>query len=511
LTWSRTSYAGAGGDWPDAIVISPDDPRTVYVGTYSRGYEEDAVVLRTQDGGGSWTPLNTGLPEQSVTISMALDPTNAQTIYAGTTSTESTLGGPGIFKTTNGGRKWHAVSSGLPKSHGFYPDVYDLAFDRATPNVLYAATDRGTWKTTDGGKSWRKASRGLITTLVTDPRTPTLLLAGSAHGGVLRSTTSGRSWRSVNAGLTAMAVNAIAVDPSKSSTIYLGTSESGLVKTVDGGRSWSALRSLGSQMVRSIVVNPRAPRTIHVAAWGRGVLTSHDAGKSWHRGRGLPNTDYIFALAIDPQSPGTVYAADDGSGRPWRTLNGGGSWHAISDTKLEGLTEIAVDPVRTATIYAGSRDGRISISSDAGQAWRRIPAGLAHSWNTQLTALVVTKPRGDVFVALNADFGEFGVGVYRLERGAKRWTRVVGGLPRLPNGKIASLRSLAAHPRTGEVYVGTDLGCYELMRAEGRLRWQLVDPIFRGRLVRRIAYAPSGSRMYAATAGGLLVSRKPGR
>ena len=65
-----------------ALALDPTTPTTLYAGTWEGG------VFKTTDGGGSWRPVNTGLPcgpppcTVSVTA-LALDPTTPTTLYAG--------------------------------------------------------------------------------------------------------------------------------------------------------------------------------------------------------------------------------------------------------------------------------------------------------------------------------------------------------------------------------------------------------------------------------------------
>ena len=93
-------------------------------------------VSSSTDMGQSWrstlvyhAPLFTSL--SNVLPSLAVDPTNAQVLYAGTTS--------GIYKTTNGGGSWARVYAGLPSS--FETAVTSLAIDPNAPCTIYAGIE----------------------------------------------------------------------------------------------------------------------------------------------------------------------------------------------------------------------------------------------------------------------------------------------------------------------------------------------------------------------------------
>lgn len=67
--------------------------------------------------------------------------------------------------------------------------------------------------------------------------------------------------------------------------------------------------------LRSLAIDPRTPNTLYVVAdtcddfgcSGTRLFKSTNAGSSWHSGdAGLPNT-FMFALAIDPTAPSTLY------------------------------------------------------------------------------------------------------------------------------------------------------------------------------------------------------------
>ena len=90
---------GPEGGWIVALAIDPVTPATLYAGTYLGG------VFKSTDGGGSWSAVNIGLPNDSYLSALAVDPQTPTTLYAGTAH--------GVFKSTNGGGSWSAVNTGL--------------------------------------------------------------------------------------------------------------------------------------------------------------------------------------------------------------------------------------------------------------------------------------------------------------------------------------------------------------------------------------------------------------
>src|SRR5262249_24324237 len=127
--------------------------------------------------------------------------------------------------------------------------IRSLALDPGQPTTLYAGTDDGVFKSVNGGVSWSAAINGLDDTWVlavaVDPSNSSTLYAGtSSFGGVFKSSNGGASWAEMNVGLSTGSVSALAIDPLPPRTLYAGTSGAfgGLVfifKSIDGGGSWS--------------------------------------------------------------------------------------------------------------------------------------------------------------------------------------------------------------------------------------------------------------------------------
>src|SRR5207244_9588502 len=90
----------------------PQSSNVVYAGTQPNG------VFRSSDTGGSWTPAVAGMNGTSIGA-VAVDPSNPNVLYAGTTDYErngSVIGlGMGVFKSTDGGASWAAANAGMRK------------------------------------------------------------------------------------------------------------------------------------------------------------------------------------------------------------------------------------------------------------------------------------------------------------------------------------------------------------------------------------------------------------
>src|SRR2546426_830419 len=292
---------------------------------------------RAEAGVNVWT---TNGPHSETINALAIDPQTPTTLYAGTS-------GHGVFKSTDGGGNWSAVNTGLTTPCGAIW-VNALAIDPQTPATLYAGTySSGVFKSTDAGVTWGAVNTGLtslyVRALVTSPLTPTTLYAGTTRfsypeswtgGAVFKSTDGGESWSIVNTGLRAPVVGALAIDPKAPANVYAGTGDDfsaaagGIFRRADFLDSWSWNPSSGLtgsvKYVPTLVFDPQTPTTLYAGMWTTyygphvgGVYKSTDGGTSWNA-TGLSNLrggiGFTSALAIDPQTPTTLYATSGSYG-----------------------------------------------------------------------------------------------------------------------------------------------------------------------------------------------------
>jgi photosystem II stability/assembly factor-like uncharacterized protein len=336
-------------------------------------------------GVNTWTTRG---PHAIIIQSLAADPRNSGTLYAGSW-------GSGVFKTTDAGSTWTAMNSGLNVAGDGSIWVYAVAVDPRDSNIVYASTlyeDSSdhvlVFKSVDGGANWSSANLSIkcycpTPFLAVDPRNSGMVYAGGGASGVFKSEDGGASWRAANSGMPifpngAIAnVNALAIDPQDSGTLY-ATTNAGVFKSTDGASSWNQVGS-GVFPTRNPVVNqavavdPLSSGTIYVAFGG--VFKSTDGGASWSASPpgGLPATQ---PLAVDPQSAGTIYAWTY-SGL-FRSMDSGSSWAELDSPYLAGPTiqTLVVDPRNSNTVYIGG-SGSVFKSEDGVVSWRPVDLGVA--------------------------------------------------------------------------------------------------------------------------------------
>jgi uncharacterized protein (TIGR03437 family) len=149
--WSQLGPGNIGGR-TRSILINPLNPQIMYAAGVSGG------VWKTNDAGASWYPITDFIGNLTVG-SMAMDPSNPDTILVGTgegvvVSQKDTVGdfrGAGIFKTTDGGMTWTRLEN--TKTADFYY-VNDIVISPLNRNRIYAATRTGVWRSLDAGLTW---------------------------------------------------------------------------------------------------------------------------------------------------------------------------------------------------------------------------------------------------------------------------------------------------------------------------------------------------------------------
>src|SRR5262252_6388271 len=129
--WAEINvWSGIGpyGGSARALAIDPQHPGTVYAGT-------SGGVFKTTNGGTSWNAANSGLPAGYIARALVIDPQNPNTVYAGGAC--GPYGPCGIFKSTDGGSNWRPINSGLEST---VIVVESLAIDPQNSSTLYAGT-----------------------------------------------------------------------------------------------------------------------------------------------------------------------------------------------------------------------------------------------------------------------------------------------------------------------------------------------------------------------------------
>ncbi len=382
----------------DDIAIVPNGASTdLLVGTNEVG------VFRLHED--TWMASNKGVKE-SWLRNVTTHPTANGKIFAGYEGS-----GPGIKRSDDGGATWVASNTGL-----IADEVRRIVFDPTTvanpaTSIMYASgiggydyqssvyVGSGIWKSIDGGVNWQALTDGI-------PDTGYGPLIGIVRGLALDPR---------SCAIPPPAPNPCITGPLQ--TIYaIAGGNSGhnrVIRSLNGGDFWDDIDSLPppvqdgshyeSMQPLSIVIDPLNPLRLFIGSMAgypfdgitpqidNGVFRSDDGGENWSlMSDGLPlvtgstTTHYdIPAMAIDPQSPDTVWVAVDNLSDQqypspvFKTLDGGVTWLESSQGITAGnILHLLVDPELPTTLYAAANDSNVYKSVDGGTNWFSISIGL---------------------------------------------------------------------------------------------------------------------------------------
>ncbi|MGA9770523.1 MAG: hypothetical protein WBV94_15905 [Blastocatellia bacterium] len=230
-----------------------------------------------------------------------------------------------------------------------------------------------------------------------------------ATGGVWKTTNNGTTFDPVFDEQGSPSIGDICLAPSDANIVWVGTGEpnnrqssswgDGVYRSLDGGRTWQNCGLRDTKHIARIVIDSRDPNIVYVAAvghlWGpnkeRGVYKTTDGGKTWAQSLFINEDTGATDIAIDPQSPHTLYAAMYQRRRTPFGFNGGGPGSALYKTVDGGATwkkltsglptespigRIGIDIYRNnpEILYAviESAKGGTFRSEDRGETWRRM-------------------------------------------------------------------------------------------------------------------------------------------
>src|SRR5271155_5638040 len=166
---------------------------------------------------------------------------------------------------------------------------------------------------------------------------------GAASGGVWKSTNGGTTYKPVFDKKTAQSIGAITIDPQNPKTIWVGTGESwtrnsvsigdGIYKSVDGGDNWANMGLPNSERISKIIVDPKDGNTVYACVPGklwsdsedRGLYKTSDGGKTWSlilKGANLSTG--CSMISMNPQDSKVIFVGMWGFCRMGWTFRSGG-------------------------------------------------------------------------------------------------------------------------------------------------------------------------------------------
>jgi photosystem II stability/assembly factor-like uncharacterized protein len=238
------------------------------------------------------------------------------------------------------------------------------------------------------------AMSGRISALAgySEPSGRLTLFVGAASGGVWKSTNGGTTFKPVFDDQPVQSIGAIAIDPSAPQNVWVGTGESwtrnsvsvgaGMYKSTDGGETWTAAGLPDSERISKIIVDPRASGTVYACVpgklWGdsndRGLYKTTDGGATWNLILKGPNPSTgCGSVTLEPGNPDVLFAGLwDFRRKGWTFRSGGEGPEAASGSALfrsadAGKTWQELTP-ETVPHLPAKPYGRIALSFAPGNA-----------------------------------------------------------------------------------------------------------------------------------------------
>jgi len=280
----RTDWYDVGGGEAGYIAPYPPDPNIVYAADYQGN------ITRFDKRIGQVKSI-TELPEMSDargaanlehrfqwTAPVMISPHDPNTLYHG---------GESLFKTTDGGVHWEAISPDLTRNDKskqqpsggditldgtgteFYDTIFAVAESPIIRGLIWVGTDDGLIQLTrDGGKNWANVTPkempewSRVSQVEASPHDAgTAYIAVDRHQGddlrpyIYKTSDYGKTWTKLTNGIPATAfVRAVREDPKKRGLLYAGT-ENGIFVSFNDGADWRSLRlNLPTTPIHDLVI-----------------------------------------------------------------------------------------------------------------------------------------------------------------------------------------------------------------------------------------------------------------
>ncbi len=245
----------------------------------------------------------------------------------------------------------------------------------------------------------------------------------------------------------------IAVNPQNENTWYVAVGSGGLWKTTNKGITWKPIfDQQASYSLGTVALDPNNPEVVWVGTgenvsgrhvgWGDGVYKSMDGGKTWKQ-MGLPRSEHIGKILIDPRNSDVVLVAAEGplwsaggERGAYRTTDGGKTWTLVlSVDENTGVTDMEFDTTNPDVIYAAAYQRRrhtwallaggagsgIYKSVDNGLSWREVTTGLPSTDMGKIGLAVTPADPNLVYATIESD--EKNKGFYHSTDKGESWTK----------------------------------------------------------------------------------------
>ncbi len=417
-------------------------------------------LWRSDDGGTQWKLVNSAsnlLTRPAYYTRMAVEPDDPDEAHFLSIA----------FSTTRDGGKT-MIRRSTEQTPGF--DNHDMWIDPQNGKRMIVANDEGVSISINRGETWVRIRLPIaqLYHVTTDNRVP-YTVCGNMQDGPSTCGPSNSKYGS-NEGITGGA------EIPRGLWYSVGGGESGWA-TPDPENPdliWSTSSGRGSVGGIVVLFDVATQRTRDVEVWP--VSTNGQAAKDLKY-----RFVWDFPIHISPHDHSRIYV---GSQHIHRTTNGGQSWEVISpDLTLNDKSKqehsggiwgdnigveygdvvysIAESPIAPGLIWAGTNDGQVQITRDAGKTWTNVSKNLPGliSWGTINNIEPSAFDAGTAYLTVNGhQEGNFDPWVYKTSDYGATWKLIVNGIEKSP---LSYARCVREDPvRRGLLYLGTENGLY---------------------------------------------------
>lgn len=396
-TWQATGPPG--GDVRD-LVVDPNNPDRLYFGTL------DGQIYTSIDGGKRWDLLYNFNKPKLFIDHILVDPRDSRVLYVAAHRHKEP---GGFFKSTDGGRKWKESSQLKNEA------LHSMTQSKSDPNVLIVGTFNGIFRSDNAGESWEQL--------------PTQSTPGLVH------------------------VESLAIDPRTTDIIYAGTWYLPY-KTMDGGKTWRSIKEgiIDDSDIFAIDIDPRDPNHL-IASACSGIYETKNAGENWRKVQGIPSQSRrTRAILQHPSLPGVVFAGTTEGF--WRSERGGDadSWMVTTSRQLE-INSISVHPTRPETIFIGTNNYGVMVSTDSGKTFVPTNGGFSGRFANSIVADWETPNRIYAATINTATGGGF---FFTSNDNGQTWRPSMRNMP----ARLITYSILQDLRDANIIYLGTNLGVY---------------------------------------------------